>query len=228
MQTTLKKKAELVALLAVCFSVLAAGRQGGSPSLDVLTTSLPKGYLHRNYEARLQAQGGITPLNWELSEGSLPGGVTLSHDGVLSGVPTQTGEFHFTVTVRDSSSPAYEKRQQLSLTIVAPMLLQWGKYPKVTGSKLAGSILVSNQTEQDFDLTVVMLAVNGTGRATAIGYQHFPLKKGSPRDGDPLRRQLPDDSYQLNVDAVAEVAETDSIYRSRLAPKESFTVKVNP
>lgn len=219
---------KLVVLLVVCFSVLVAAGQGGTSSLTVLTSSLPKGYLHRTYQARLQAQGGITPLNWEVSEGSLPGGITLNHDGVLSGNPTQTGEFHFTVTVRDSGSPAYEKRQQLSLTIVAPMLLQWGKYPKVTGSKLAGSVLVSNQTEQDFDLTVVMLAVNGTGRATAIGYQHFPLKKGTAEMEIPFGDNLPDDSYQLNVDAVAEVAETDSIYRARLAPKESFTVKVNP
>jgi hypothetical protein len=199
-----------------------------APPLEIRTTTLPKAYVHKQLETRFEARGGTTPLKWELTDGSLPSGVNLSPDGVLSGSPAATGQFRFTVTVRDSGTPSYQVKQQLSLRVVAPLIAEWGRYPKVNGQRLEGSILVSNGTDDDFDLTVIVLAVNGTGRATAIGYQHFPLKKDSTSVEIPFGDNLPDDSYQLNVDVVAEVAEKDSIYRTRLVPKENFVVKVNP
>ncbi len=167
-------------------------------------------------------------MRWEVTEGALPAGVVLGRDGILSGIPTETGEFKFTVTVTDGGRPAAQRNQQLVLTVVAPLMAQWGRYPKVTGQRLEGSIIVSNQTEQDFDLTVIMMAVNETGRATAIGYQRFPLKKGDTGTEIPFGENLPRDSYELNVDAVAEVAATNSIYRTRLVPKERFQILQGP
>jgi hypothetical protein len=152
----------------------------------------------------------------------------LGQDGVLSGIPTETGEFRFTVTVTDSGRPAAQRNQQLVLTVVAPLLAQWGRYPAVTGQRLEGSILVSNQTEQEFDLTVIAMAVNEIGRATAIGYQRIPLKKGTSSLEIPFGENLPYGSYELDVDAVAEVAATNSIYRARLVPKEKFQVQEGP
>ena len=214
-------------VLVCCVACVAVGQQG-PPPLTIRTTALPKAYVHRSYEACLEAQGGLAPLKWEVTDGSLPNGMILSADGVLSGIPAATGEVHFTVTVRDSGTPAHQRQQALSLLVVAPLLAEWGRYPKVDGQRLEGSIRVSNQTGDDFDLTVVMLAVNEIGRATAIGYQHFPLKKNTADVEIPFGDNLPDGQYQLNVDVVAEVAETDSIHRARLVPKEDFVVKVNP
>jgi len=192
------------------------------------THTLPKAYVRQLYQARLEADGGITPLKWEVSEGSLPAGIILQNDGVLSGTPMETGEFHFTARVTDSGKPAYQRQQQLSLLVVAPLMLQWSRYPKVTGPRLEGSVTVSNQTEHDFDLTVIMLAVNEIGRATAIGYQHFLLKKNAAEVEIPFGENLPHGGYELNVDAVAEVAVTGSIYRARLMPKERFQVQLGP
>ena len=167
-------------------------------------------------------------MRWEVTEGALPAGIVLGRDGILSGIPTETGEFKFTVTVTDGGRPAVQRNQQLVLTVVAPLMAQWGRYPKVTGQRLEGSIIVSNQTEQDFDLTVIMMAVNETGRATAIGYQRFPLKKSDTGTEIPFGENLPRGSYELNVDAVAEVAATNSIYRTRLVPKERFQIVQGP
>jgi len=203
------------------------GAATGEP-LVVRTTSLPKAYLRQQYETHLEARGGITPLRWEITEGAAPAGIVLGRDGVLSGAPTETGEFKFTVTVTDGGKPAVQRNQQLVLTVVAPLLAQWGRYPKVTGRRLEGSITVSNQTEQDFDLTVIMMAVNETGRATAIGYQRIALKKGTTSLEIPFGENLPQGSYELNVDAVAEVAATNSIYRARLVPKERFQMLEGP
>ncbi|HXY03279.1 MAG TPA: hypothetical protein VEI49_06840, partial [Terriglobales bacterium] len=105
---------------------------------------------------------------------------------------------------------------------------QWGRYPKVNGRRIEGSAFVSNQTDRSFDLTVIVLAVNETGRATAIGYQHFVLKKNSDAVEIPFGENLANGSYQVNLDAVAEVEATDSIYRARLVPKERFPVTTGP
>jgi hypothetical protein len=216
---------ELLAVAAICFAQQGAAT---GPPLEVRTTSLPKAYLRQHYETRLEARGGITPLQWEITDGSPPPGIVLGRDGVLSGAATETGEFRFTVTVRDSGRPTVQRNQQLVLTVVAPLLAQWGRYPHVTGQRLEGSILVSNQTEQDFDLTVIVMAVNEIGRATAIGYQRIPLKKDTAGLEIPFGENLPRGSYELNADAVAEVAATNSIYRARLAPKEKFQVQEGP
>jgi hypothetical protein len=222
-------------VLALLLGLLAAlpmslGQQGaatGEP-LEVRTTSLPKAYLRQHYETRLEAQGGITPLRWEITEGTPPAGIVLARDGILSGVPAEIGEFRFTVTATDSGKPAVRRNQQLVLRVVAPLLVQWGRYPTVTGQRLEGSIIVSNQTEQDFDLTAIMMAVNEIGRATAIGYQRLTLKKDTTSLEIPFGENLPQGSYELNVDAVAEVAATNSIYRARLVPKEKFQVQQEP
>jgi hypothetical protein len=216
-----------VLLAALAMSFAQQGAATGEP-LEVRTTSLPKAYLRQRYETRLEARGGITPLRWDLTEGAPPPGIVLGQDGVLSGIPTETGEFRFTVTVTDSGRPAAQRNQQLVLTVMAPLLAQWGRYPTVTGQRLEGSILVSNQTEQEFDLTVIAMAVNEIGRATAIGYQRIPLKKGTSSLEIPFGENLPYGSYELDVDAVAEVAATNSIYRARLVPKEKFQVQEGP
>ena len=222
-----------VVLIFCClciFAGVARAQQGaatGEP-LVIQTTSLPKAYLKQHYETRLEAHGGITPLRWEMKEGTLPAGIVLGPDGVLSGIPAETGEFKFTVTVTDGGRPAAQRNQQLVLTVVAPLFAQWGRYPKVKGQRLEGSIIVSNQTEQDFDLTVIMMAVNETGRATAIGYQRFNLKKDDTGKEISFGENLPQGSYELDVDAVAEVAATNSIYRARLVPKERFQMLQGP
>jgi hypothetical protein len=222
-------------IFALLFALLTApavgfaqqGAATGEP-LVILTTSLHKAYLRQHYETHLEARGGITPLRWEITEGAPPPGIALGADGTLSGVPTETGEFKFTVRVIDSGRPAAQLKQPLVLTVVAPLLAQWGRYPQVNGQRLEGTIIVSNQTEQDFDLTAIIMAVNEIGRATAIGYQRINLKKGTADLEIPFGENLPFGSYELDADAVAEVAATNSIYRARLVPKERFQIQQGP
>lgn len=128
----------------------------------------------------------------------------------------------------DSGKPAYQKKQPLVLTVVAPLLARWGRYPEVKGQRVEGSIVVSNQTEQDFDLTLIVLAVNEVGRATAIGYQHFLLKNNTLDQEVPFGDNLPYGEYELNADVVAEVAATNSIYRTRLVPSQKLHVLQGP
>jgi hypothetical protein len=68
------------------------------------------------YNQTLTATGGTGPLTWDVSSGSLPGGLSLSNGGVLSGLPTPTGTFNFTVRVQDSSSKTAIKSLSITLT----------------------------------------------------------------------------------------------------------------
>jgi Putative Ig domain len=222
----------LVALLSfsLAAAVTIAAQQGaatGQP-LIIHTTSLPRGFLHQPYQAKLEAQGGILPLHWELSEGNLPQGIDLNPDGTFTGSPQANGEFHFTVNLTDSGKPAAQLKQKLVLTVVSPLLLQWGKQPKVNGQRIEGSIVVSNQSDHDVDLTVVIVAVADNGRATALGYQRLPVQKDAAEKEIPFGENLPKGAYQINVDAVAEVPSANTIYRARLVPDEKLQIQQGP
>jgi hypothetical protein len=52
----------------------------------------------------LSATGGVAPYTWTIPVGALPGGLSLSPDGVVSGTPTANGYFAFSVQVLDFGS----------------------------------------------------------------------------------------------------------------------------
>jgi hypothetical protein len=53
-----------------------------------------------------QSTGGLAPVTWSVTSGSLPTGLTLSAGGTISGTPTAGGSFSFTVQAGDGSSPS--------------------------------------------------------------------------------------------------------------------------
>ena len=93
----------------------------------------------------------------------------------------------------------------------------------MNGNRIDGSIKVSNTTGRDFDLTFDVLAVNEIGRATAIGYQHFRLKKNTRDMELPFGDTLAPGAYVVHVDVVAEEPESKMILRTRMAaPKQTI------
>jgi hypothetical protein len=225
-------KLELAGSLFVVLALLgsATAQQGAATGEPIVLPAgpLPKGFLRQPYHFKLEAQGGITPLRWEVTAGSPPEGIELAPDGTLSGAPTEVDSFHFAVTVTDSGKPVAQKKKEFTLDVVAPLVVEWSKKPKITGHRLDAAIRVSNQTGDDFDFTVIALAVNENGRATAVGYQHFTLKKDTDEFEIPFGENLPQGSYDLNVDAVGEVEATNSIFRARLAPAGKLQVVQGP
>jgi len=217
-------------LLALTLLGTSSAQQGGAIGEPIVlqTTSLPKGFLRQPYHFKLEAQGGILPLRWEITAGAQPPGVDLSIDGNLTGAPTEVDSFHFIVTITDSGKPARSQKKEFTIDVVAPLLVEWSKKPKVNGRRVEGAIKVSNQTDQDFDFTFIALAVDATGRATAVGYQHFTLKKNTDEFEIPFGENLPFGTYDLNADAIAEVAATNTIHRVHLATQEKLQVQQGP
>lgn len=83
-----------------------SGSGTGIEALSVTTTSLSDGINGTAYSATLTAFGGVYPYTWSISSGSLPTGLTLdASTGVISGTPTASGTFSFTIKVTDNNSP---------------------------------------------------------------------------------------------------------------------------
>ncbi len=215
----------LLLLLIGLTALYGAAQQASQPnSLSVSTKTLPKALLWERYTARLQVSGGIEPYHWRVVDSSLPRTLRLSDEGIISGELNQPGEFQFTVLVRDNSNPPKQAKQKVVLRTETPLTADWLRKAQVNDQRIDGSIKVSNHTGRDFDLTFIVLAVNDIGRATAIGYQHFPLKKNTMGMEIPFGETLSSGNYAVNVDVVGEEPQSKHIFRARLVTgKESIT-----
>ena len=80
-------------------------------------TTLPNGTVGTPYSQTLTAAGGSGALTWSISTGALPGGITLSSAGSLSGTPTVPGTFTFTVGVTGGGQSA---TQSFTITVGVP------------------------------------------------------------------------------------------------------------
>ncbi|HEY1676089.1 MAG TPA: hypothetical protein VGG04_00135 [Candidatus Sulfotelmatobacter sp.] len=198
-------------------------------TLKILNESpLPDTFPHAPYQMRFLARGGVPALHWHLEKGALPPGMKLEDDGFLHGQPERTGEFLFTVSVRDGSQPQQAVQKEFLLRVRSALTLVWKNPARVNGNRIEGSVLVSNTTPDDMDLTFVVMAVAGNGRATAIGYQHFVLARGTVEKELPFGETLPHGGYVVHVDAVGEVAQRDLIYRERMQTPGPLQVTVGP
>lgn len=164
---------------------------------------------------KIAVTGGAQPLTWKVSDGKLPPGLKLkSKTGVIAGKPTTPGVYHIEVVVTDSGVPAMQIQREFRLVVTAALGIEWKQPPAVHGQTLDGSVIVSNYTDLDFTLTVIVMAVNQIGRATALGYQEFTLRSGVEQV-IPFGASPGPGTYVVHADAVAEAASTHTIHRAR-------------
>jgi hypothetical protein len=73
------------------------------PQILINPNSLPSGTRLLAYSETLSATNGTAPYSYAVTAGALPGGLTLSSSGTISGNPTAAGKFTFTVTATDAN-----------------------------------------------------------------------------------------------------------------------------
>lgn len=83
-------------------------------TITVSPSSLPTGTINTSYSQQLSASGGTSPYTYSTSS-PLPAGVTLSSSGLLSGTPTQSGDYSLTIQVTDSASNSINVQRTLSV-----------------------------------------------------------------------------------------------------------------
>ena len=71
---------------------------------QIVTNLLTNTVVGTDYAAQFAATGGTAPYTWSLAPGSspLPGGLSLSADGLLAGTPTSAQSFNFTLRATDA------------------------------------------------------------------------------------------------------------------------------
>lgn len=100
------------------------------PVLSITTASLPNGITSTAYSATLASSGGVTPVTWTVTLGTLPAGLTLNATtGAISGTPTTAGTSNFTVQAADSGTPQQKVTKALSITIVQQLVISNNTLP---------------------------------------------------------------------------------------------------
>ena len=131
------------------------------PAPAITTVSLPADVEGTAYNQAVVATGGLAPLAYSVSVGSLPAGLSLnSSTGAISGTPTgPNGTASFTVKVTDKSNPVQSASQALSIAVNLPPA------PAITTSSLPGAVEFANY--------------NQTVAATGFGTLHYSVSVGS-------------------------------------------------
>jgi len=123
-----------------------------APSVAITTTAVSAGAVTLFYSQLIEAVGGTGPYTWAVISGTPPPGLTLDPvTGILSGTPTATGMFTFTVQVMDSSGPPTMAIRTFTINVTLPV---------------ARFVFMSNQ-----DGTISTYTVDATtGQLRANGY----------------------------------------------------------
>jgi Putative Ig domain len=200
----------VIAVVSLCFASCLALSQ----TLQIQPLPGQGAIVGQTYVLALNATGGVAPYTWRVVGGQLPPGTRLqAHAGKISGVPTAAGDYHVTVSLTDSDIPASQLNRDLTIHVIDGLSINWNDPPMVQGNAIKGSAAVTNQTPNELDVTVVIVAVNETGRATALGYQHFTLPANATSPVIAFGSSPGNGTYYVRADAVAHRPGKHSIYR---------------
>jgi hypothetical protein len=115
--------------------------------LYIYTISLKNGRLDEAYTDTVKAALGTPPYSWRLKSGTLPPGVSLNgtpNTATLEGMPTEPGEYAFTLAVTDSGTPVKTAMQSYTVKIYGEMTIDTVKIRSaVRGETYSEDILVS-------------------------------------------------------------------------------------
>lgn len=86
-----------------------------SNALTIVNTTLPTGRVGTSYSGSFFGTGGVLPYTWSIPTGSLPQGLTMNSDGLVSGTPNIAGQYSFTVRLRDQNNTSVEATANIQI-----------------------------------------------------------------------------------------------------------------
>ncbi len=151
----------------------------------ITSAALSGGEVGEPYAVTPTATGGTAPLTWSVSTGSLPAGLTLNPStGAVTGTPTASGSFTFSLQVTDANNKFATQPESLSITaaptITTPSLpsgdvgVTYSTTPTVTGGTAPFSWAVVGSLPAGLSITSSTGAITGT--PTTPGSVTFTLQ----------------------------------------------------
>ena len=125
------------------------------------------------YSHTISASAGTAPYSYAVSAGALPAGITLSSSGVLSGTPTASGTFNFTVTATDSHGAAGSAAYSLAVAIAPPVANAVSAM--VAANSSANPIPLSIAGGAATSVAVASGAAHGTATASGTTISYTPV-----------------------------------------------------
>jgi len=176
-----------------------------NPPVSITTASLPNWTVNKaGYSQTITNTGGTGASTFAITAGTAPTGLTLGAGGLLSGTPTATGTFNFTVTATDTVGAT--GTQAYTVVINPPVSITTASLPDWTVNKTGYSQAVA--------------ATGGTGAKTfAVTAGAIPtgmtLSAGGLLSGTPTVAN----TFNFTITATDTVGATGS---------QAYTVVINP
>jgi len=148
--------------------------------------TLPTGAVGVLYSQTISATGGTAPYTFAVPPSSLPPGLTLTSSGLLSGTPTTTGTWIFTITATDANGCMGFRAYTITIAPCQPLTILPATLPNATlGSHYSQTIVETNGTAPYiFGVTVGTLPAGLTltsagvlaGTPTTAGTSTFTIR----------------------------------------------------
>jgi MYXO-CTERM domain-containing protein len=146
----------------------------GTVPPEITTGRLAGGIVRSPYSQTLATLGGTAPFTWSVPSGSLPPGLTLSGStGVISGTPTQSGTFTFSIQLTDSESTPQTATASFSIVIVPAPLVP----PTVSVTATPSSVAIGQSTTLTATVTGLANVPTPTG---TVQFESNGISLGSP------------------------------------------------
>jgi hypothetical protein len=169
------------------------------PTLALSPASIASGYRGVAYTQTITSSGGIGPYTYSLIAGSLPPGVTLNTtNGVISGTPTATGSYSFTLRSLDSATCSGTRDYILVINGLSLGNLVWEDLDQ-SGTRDAGEPGISGVSLQLFSTTDTVIgngddvsqgttSTDGTGAYafTGLAPGRYFVRIATPPSAQPL------------------------------------------
>ena len=173
----------------------------------ITTSSLTPGTVGKEYLLQLEASGTPAPT-FRITSGKLPAGLSLDSDGTISGTPTKSGSFKF--TVRAENSVGYHQKQFTLKVLIMPAITTESLKAATVGTSYSASLTASGSTPITWtlsgDLPNGLKFTNGklTGKPTENGTFTFTVTASNSAGEDTK-------TFSLDVHAVLPVFATTSL-----------------
>lgn len=150
------RTARLAALAAVA-AVVAMLAGANAQALDVNQDKFPPDAEQNSpYEYQVEAEEGCLPYRFSFSSGTLPPGLKLSVDGLISGTPTVAGIFAFYIAVDDSNvapcTGSPQSQGYFEIEVLPDLAVATTSLPASTPGTPYTTTLTASNVEQGWDV----------------------------------------------------------------------------